>query len=162
LGCADPLVVGQDGALKKGVTVPEGTSRFTDNENGTVTDNLTGLIWLKNATCFGAVNWDTALALSNTLEASAMACGLTDGSKAGDWRLPNIRELSSLVDASAYSPALTAAYPFLNVLTDKSYQSSTTDSFADAYRLSIIMTTGAMNKSVAGALNYFWPVRGPQ
>ena len=36
---------------KKGVAWPN--PRFTDNGNGTVTDNLTGLIWLKNANCFG-------------------------------------------------------------------------------------------------------------
>ncbi|MGC9023085.1 MAG: hypothetical protein ACP5J5_08205, partial [Dissulfurimicrobium sp.] len=36
-----------DGALQMGATLP--TPRFTDNGNGTVTDNLTGLIWLKNA-----------------------------------------------------------------------------------------------------------------
>ena len=36
---------------QKGVAWPN--PRFTDNGNGTVTDNLTGLIWLKNANCFG-------------------------------------------------------------------------------------------------------------
>jgi len=45
---------GDDGDLKKGVVWPN--PRFTDNEDGTVTDNLTGLIWLKNANCFGAKN----------------------------------------------------------------------------------------------------------
>src|SRR5215831_9628931 len=38
-----------DGALQKGVALP--TPRFTNNNNGTITDNLTGLIWLKNANC---------------------------------------------------------------------------------------------------------------
>jgi hypothetical protein len=41
-----------DGDLKKGVAWP--TPRFTKNNNDTVTDNLTGLIWLKNANCAGA------------------------------------------------------------------------------------------------------------
>lgn len=41
-----------DGALQKGVAWPN--PRFTDNANGTVTDNLTGLIWLKNANCFSS------------------------------------------------------------------------------------------------------------
>jgi hypothetical protein len=30
--------------------------RFTDNSDGTVTDNLTGLIWLKNANCTDKFN----------------------------------------------------------------------------------------------------------
>ena len=38
---------GQDGAHLKGVVWP--APRFTDNNNGTVTDNLTSLIWLKDA-----------------------------------------------------------------------------------------------------------------
>jgi len=38
---------GQDGDKLAGVPLP--VPRFTDNSNGTVTDNLTGLIWLKNA-----------------------------------------------------------------------------------------------------------------
>ncbi|MFZ4859384.1 MAG: hypothetical protein ACOYL3_23655 [Desulfuromonadaceae bacterium] len=44
-----------DGELLIGAAWP--TPRFTDNvvngiSNGTVTDNLTGLVWLKNANCF--------------------------------------------------------------------------------------------------------------
>ena len=44
---------GDDGALQKGVAWPN--PRFTDNGDGTVTDNLTGLIWLKNANCANAL-----------------------------------------------------------------------------------------------------------
>ncbi len=40
---------GQDGELQRGVTWP--TPGFTDNEDGTMTDNLTGLIWLQDANC---------------------------------------------------------------------------------------------------------------
>src|ERR1700675_1460495 len=40
-----------DGGLKAGVAWPN--PRFTDNKNGTITDNLTKLIWLKNANCAG-------------------------------------------------------------------------------------------------------------
>ena len=42
---------GEDGDLKKGVKWPN--PRFKDNGNGAVTDNLTKLIWLKNANAFG-------------------------------------------------------------------------------------------------------------
>ena len=44
--------LGDDGDLQKGVMWP--VPRFTDNGSGTVTDNLTGLIWLKDANCFGS------------------------------------------------------------------------------------------------------------
>ncbi|MEJ2240301.1 MAG: hypothetical protein P8X82_18580, partial [Gemmatimonadales bacterium] len=49
---------GQDGEYQTGVTVDP---RFADNGDGTVTDNLTGLIWLQNADCFWIRNWTDAL-----------------------------------------------------------------------------------------------------
>lgn len=44
---------GDDGDIQAGLSLPE--PRFTDNGDGTVTDNLTGLIWLKNAEKLRAV-----------------------------------------------------------------------------------------------------------
>ena len=57
-------------------------SRYVDNGNGTVTDTLTDLVWLRNASCFSYTNWDQA-----TADAASLAdgqCSLTDGSPAGD------------------------------------------------------------------------------
>ena len=119
--------VKDDGALQKGVAWP--TPRLIDNGNGTVTDNLTGLVWLKNANGFGAVPDSAALFYANTL-ASGIA-GLTDGSKAGDWRLPNIRELESLIDYDRYAPALPLSHPFANMGTGGTYWSSTAASVTD-------------------------------
>ena len=36
-------------------------------------------------------------------------CGLTDGSVAGNWRLPNVKELQSLIDFAYSKPALSNA-----------------------------------------------------
>ena len=36
---------------------PTPECRFTDNKDGTVTDNMTGLVWLKNMSCFGIQDW---------------------------------------------------------------------------------------------------------
>ena len=110
-----------DGALQRGVAWP--TPRFTDNGNGTVTDNLTRLIWMKNANAFGTLTWADALTTANTLESGTY--GLTDGSKAGDWRLPNVRELQSLLDYGRTNPALPAVHPFTEVQSSD-YWSSTT------------------------------------
>jgi len=112
-GQTTSYVSGDDGALLKGVAWP--ATRFTDNQDGTVTDHVTGLIWLKNAGCFNLTNWDTALTDVDTLAAGQ--CGLSDGSTAGQWRLPNLNELESLIDVSASSPALTTSNPFTNVST---------------------------------------------
>ena len=53
-GQTTPYVAGDDGTLQKGVAWP--APRFTDNSNGTVTDKLTGLIWMKDAGVLGAAN----------------------------------------------------------------------------------------------------------
>jgi len=102
---------GDDGALHKGLAWPQ--TRFINNQNGTVTDNLTGLVWLKNASCFAPAAWPTALADANQLASGA--CGLSDGSTEGQWRLPNLNELESVVDVSASNPAVTPGSPFSNV-----------------------------------------------
>jgi hypothetical protein len=91
---------GQDGALRKGLAWP--APRFTDNANGTITDNLTKLIWAKNQNCFNNVTWATALLNANTLTSGA--CGITDGSVAGDWRVPNVMELLSLINYGVSGP----------------------------------------------------------
>jgi hypothetical protein len=100
-GQTTPYVAGDDGTLKMGVAWP--APRFTDNSNGTVTDKLTGLIWMQDAGVLGSQTWAAAMTTANTLE-SGMA-GITDGSQQGDWRLPNVRELQSLIDYSRYFPA---------------------------------------------------------
>jgi hypothetical protein len=115
---------GQDGEYEKGVSV---APRFMDNADGTVTDNLTGLIWLQDADCFGQQDWITALSNANTLASASDSCtpDLTDSSVAGDWRLPNIKELQSLLDYGESEPALPAGHPFAGVQLDY-YWSSTT------------------------------------
>ena len=64
-----------DGDLRKGIkwTMP----RFVINGDGTVTDNLTGLIWLADANCAGTTMiFDNALSFANTL---ADGSGCTPG-----------------------------------------------------------------------------------
>ncbi|NJD38078.1 MAG: DUF1566 domain-containing protein [Geobacter sp.] len=63
-----------------------------DNGNGTVTVN--GQVWLKNADCFGKVLYSAAQSAVAGLASGQ--CGLTDGSAAGQWRLPTIAELSMI------------------------------------------------------------------
>jgi hypothetical protein len=144
-----------DGALQKGVAWP--TPRFTDNGNGTVTDNLTRLIWMKNASAFGTKTWADALSAANGLKSGDF--DLTDGSKAGDWRLPNRRELFSLVDDSRYNPALPAVNPFTNVKS-AFYWSSSTYADATSSAWDVGFYDGYEGCGDKSSDYYMWPVRG--
>jgi len=156
-GQTTSYAAGDDGSLQKGVAWPN--PRFTDNGDGTVTDNLTGLIWLKNANCFDTQIWTDALAAANTLNTGE--CGLTDGSAEGAWRLPNIKELQSLVDYGQYEPPLPSGHPFSGVQSSYYWSSSTyADSANNAW--SLYLNFGSVGLDVK-PINYFvWPVRGGQ
>ena len=123
------IAPGDDGALQKGVAWPN--PRFTDNNNGTVTDKLTGLIWLKNANCLQDIRgWQEVLQFANSLASGA--CGLSDGSRSGDWRVPNRNELASLLDLSKRTPALPTGHPFTNFQVDKYWTSTSFVPFSAA------------------------------
>ncbi len=156
-----------DGALQNGVAWP--APRFTDNGNGTVTDNLTGLIWLKNANCTDTVGgisktserltWDNALTWSNTLASGA--CGLTDSSTAGQWRLPNVTELESLVDLEHRSPALPSGHPFTSVQSNYYWSSSSYAGHAGNAWI-VYMINGSVYYLTKANNYYVWPVRAGQ
>jgi len=71
---------GDDGDFQSGVVPPD--PRFTDNGNGTVTDNLTGFLWTIDAGCVEDATWEETLEGASTIGDGD--CGLTDGSQPGD------------------------------------------------------------------------------
>ena len=76
----------------------DNNKKYVDCGNGTVTDTDTGLVWLRDAACLGSADWAAA---NRTAAALAHGqCGLTDGSSAGDWRLPTRDEWSATVAAA--------------------------------------------------------------
>jgi len=147
---------GQDGQLKKGASV---SPRFADIGDGTVRDNLTGLVWLKDVNCLGQHDWTGALLAANALASGA--CSLTDGSVAGDWRLPNVKELESLIDFGQ-TPALPAGHPFAP-LDAWYYWSSTSVPFNPPYAWSVSLYSGYVDGNFHKSVPvWVWPVRGGQ
>ena len=146
-----------DGALHKGVAWP--SPRFTDNTNGTVTDSLTGLIWLKNANCLG-LQWTAALKDIGSL--SNGQCGLTDGSTAGQWRLPNLKELESLLNSERSNMAAWLNTQGFSGVQAGHYWSSTTYAPATDAAWYVNMSDGHVSWSHKPNEYYVWPVRSGQ
>jgi hypothetical protein len=137
---------GDDGDLKQGVAWP--TPRFAVSGD-CATDNLTGLIWARNASAGGTVTWEEAIDYANNLS----LCGHSD------WRLPNRKELRSLSDYSQMTPALPEGHPFTNVPSDEWCWSSSTEANVPERAWVGKMwhgLSGAHKKSVRRCA---WPVR---
>jgi len=141
---------GDDGNLQMGVPWP--VPRLTDNINGTVTDNLTGLMWTKKANLYGAANWSEALTF----------CDLCSEGGHTDWRLPNVRELHSLLNYGGpqYS-MLPAGHPFTGLPASPTwyYWSSSSRDSSSAWVMSF--ENGWM--FTVGKISFYgvWCVRGP-
>ncbi|MGM0442395.1 MAG: DUF1566 domain-containing protein [Elusimicrobiota bacterium] len=90
---------------------------YTDNSDGMVTDNLTGLMWVQNQDDYSASGQTWADAID----------GCESFSYAGhnDWRLPNVKELLSIVKYEGTPPLINETY-FPNTKYLVAYWSSTT------------------------------------
>ncbi|MBC8449262.1 MAG: DUF1566 domain-containing protein [Chloroflexi bacterium] len=180
-GVTVTIATGDDGDLEKGVAWPN--PRFTKS-SGTVTDNLTGLIWLQDANCIstqhatynfdndvtagdGRVTWQHALDFVAGINAGTYSnCGAGHT----DWRLPNVNELLSLIHYGVYDPSVpdtagtgrwTADTPFDGVQSYV-YWSSTTSAYHTGYAWYVYLYDGLVNYDSKAHDFYVWPVRGGQ
>lgn len=141
---------GDDGDLQMGI--PWSEPRFTDNEDGTITDNMTGLMWVRD----GAIilgyryDWDGVLVFCNNLNFAGY----------DDWRMPNVREMLSLADYEMLFPALPAGHPFENI--NGRYWTSTSHKYnPDTYAFAMYMNYGKAWEIWKGDLSILvLPVRG--
>lgn len=160
-GQTTSYTTGDDGYYQKGVAWPN--PRFTDNGDGTVTDNLTGLMWTKNADLFGERYLMEAITMCENL-ILGKGCGYTD------WRVPNRFELESLLDLEKTDPALPTANPFTNVqkFIGWYWTSSWYEPEGGRYDAwAVWLPSGAVDircsdRAEPQCLAYVWPVRGGQ
>jgi hypothetical protein len=134
-------VVGDDGDIKAGAALS-----YTDNGDGTTTDNNTKLVWenkggalssdlhdYNNTYPWSGLCQDNSTVCGTSVDCTAVAgtakCTASDAQGTGltifqwvaqlnaaafaghsDWRVPNVKELQSIVDYGTFSPAIAAAF----------------------------------------------------
>jgi hypothetical protein len=142
---------GQDGEFVNGATCPD-DSRF-EIRDFEVFDHLTGLSWLRDAAVAGfPLSWRESLDFIETMNRDTTAGH-------DDWRLPNRRELRSLVSHGTARPALPEGHPFINVVQSW-YWTSTTAAINYAYAWYINMEGARMFYGAKNQYFMLWPVRG--
>lgn len=153
---------GDDGDYQSGASVAG--ERYLDNADGTFTDALTGLVWLGIRDCIVKRDWLGSLEYANTFASNSDACAaLNDDSVAGDWRLPNVKELFSLVDITAdtalFPPQISTSGDFNFVPFDEYWTSSSFQPVPETTGWAIEPNFG--RPTVFGKENegLVWPVR---
>jgi hypothetical protein len=159
--------------------------RFTDNGDGTVTDKMTKLMWVKNANAIktlypefdtqfdfsghgdGRVTWAKALEFIGKINDGTYNCGATTAYT--DWRMPNVREMRTLLLYIQDFSSITGVFANAVIVRDNWYFTSTTDPTNTGYTMitnfyeSSINTVPKVNSDPVnnpfGSLEYVWPVR---
>ncbi len=142
---------GQDGEIRPGLPWPD--PRFRPVDSDIVEDRATGLLWSADANLFTfPMSWQEGLDAVRQLRREG-AFGRDD------WRLPNRRELRSLISHQTRKPALAAGHPFRNVFLGW-YWTSTTSAVAPGYAWYVHMEGGRMFYGKKDSQYLIWPVSG--
>jgi hypothetical protein len=142
---------GQDGEFSVGIKAP--SPRFTRLAPEIIEDRLTGLVWSRKGISFEfALRWEEALEHIRELNTKSYL-----GYR--DWRLPNRRELRSLISHGRCRPALPEDHPFIQV-QQTWYWSSTSSAMYPAYAWAVHLAGGRLFWNRKDQISMVWPVRG--
>ncbi|MDX8390833.1 MAG: DUF1566 domain-containing protein [Mariprofundaceae bacterium] len=148
------------------ITASTPTADFTDHGNGTVTHSKTGLMWKQcseglsgvgGACTTGAAltyTWQAALQLVETLNGAVGFATYTD------WRVPNIKELASIVEEQCSFPAINEVI-FPAIVSNWSWSSSPYAATATG-AWAVYFNGGSGSVNVKSASGYVRLVRGGQ
>jgi len=143
---------GDDGDFEKGY--PKAPPRFVDNGDGTITDNASGLMWVKDPVNDIGSPFDETRVWDDAID----ECLGLDYAWHSDWRLPNIKELISIVDYKNFDPSIDTAF-FPNTKS-REYWTSTTMASYTAVTFYVYFTDGELKTYPKGyKFCYARPVR---
>lgn len=81
-------------------------NRFVNNEDGTVTDKVTGLMWKRCSEGLSGNSCENGTPAIFTWQEALKAAAESSFAGKKDWRLPNIKELASIVERQCTMPAI--------------------------------------------------------
>ena len=144
--------------------VEDGTSplmtKFKDNEDGTVTDPTTGLVWTKEANLRG----DTVLFHQAINYINGMNEGKHQNFGYTDWRLPTLKEVRSLIEykeLTSKGHELPAGHPFQNVQSLRFYDRSSPSYLTRPVHAWLVYAyCSIVGHNVESCFGFVWPVRG--
>ena len=143
IACAN---TGQDGDRRAGVAWPN--PRFTvDGTGNCITDNLSGLMWARRNTQTGT--WQLAFDVAKNLD----LCGFTD------WRIPNRKELLSLVNYGAGNVGVDLLSNGFTFQVESVVWSSSSVAGSAAEAWTLIVLPGVLSQGPKSGGNYVLPVR---
>ena len=171
---------GPDGDAAPGAAPPcfNDVDRYVNCGNGTVTDTLTGLIWLQQANCFPLATYTVTNQAAAGLQDGD--CSLTDGSSPGDWRLPtrdewaatmaravalgcrfgNAPTLTNDAGTACYSADGGASSSFAGVASHNYWSSSTDEDDPINAWVAFLFSSAVDVRFKVNTLRV-WPVRSP-
>ena len=147
---------------------------YTDNSNGTITDNNSGFMWQKcsvgqtnDTTCSGTAvtyNWYQASGTYNATynPGSQNVCGSLNLGGYSDWRLPAKKELITIVDYSIPYPGPTINTTYFPNTISSHYWSSTTGAADPSIAWYVYFFNGYVNDYFKNDYGYVRCVRGGQ
>ena len=142
------------------------TASYTNNGDGTVTDNNTLLMWEQKVAGSGCLHCvDDVYTFAATTSGFLAAINAEGGSGLGghsDWRIPNVKELQSIVDYGVFNPSIDPVPVFGDTAfsTTTFYWSSSTRALltTDAWHVGFV--NGAVNFHAKSNANFVRAVRG--
>ena len=108
-----PILAGAQTCQTNRILATTPTNRFTINNDGTVSDTKTGLTWKKCSEGQSGVDCRIGTATTYTWQGALQQAQSVNnnGGFAGykNWRLPSIKELSSIVEEQCIEPSINLA-----------------------------------------------------
>ncbi|WP_163340900.1 DUF1566 domain-containing protein [Desulfopila sp. IMCC35008] len=142
---------GQDAEFLTSIDWP--AERFETTCDYLVVDRATGLTWTKNSCPSGyPLSWQEGLEFVEQMNKEVRY-------GRNDWRMPNRREMRSLIDHSSKKPALTRGHPFKNIFLGW-FWTSTTAAIATRYAWYVHLEGGRMFYGNKDGYYWLWPVCG--